>query len=127
MYRLPVLEVLLSPLLQERAHALVLVLGAAGNAEGLGPSKAEPVWMSVCMPMRMQRLDSHTAIWALAQIALARLHGLIHQLLGGVDLADQADGLGLVGLDGLGRQNQLHSLADAHDAGQPLGGRRSRG
>src|SRR5699024_9398356 len=34
-------------------------------------SKAEPVAMSVCMPMRMQRLDSDTAIWALAQMALA--------------------------------------------------------
>ena len=70
MYRLPVLEVLLSPLLQERAHALVLVLGAAGNAEGLGLESG------ACVDVGLHAhadaaLDSHTAIWALAQIALA--------------------------------------------------------
>ena len=120
MYRLPVLEVLLSPLLQERAHALVLVLGAAGNAEGLGLESGAGVDVGLHAHADAALGFAHGDLGVGAD-RVGQLHGLIHQLLGGVDLADQADGLGLVGLDGLGRQNQLHSLADAHDAGQPLG------
>ena len=52
---------------------------------------------------------------------ICQFDGLVHQFLGRINVADQTDALSLLRLDGLGSQNQFHSIGNAHDASQPLG------
>ena len=111
---------LLLALLQEGAHALLLVLGGKAHGEQL-----------VLHGDAVVNVHLHTAVDAGLGVlhgdggvggeGPGHLHGLVDQLLRGIDLIHQTDGLGLLGADGLAGEDQLLGLGDAHAAGQTLG------
>ena len=111
---------LLLALLQEGAHALLLVLGGKAHGEQL-----------VLHGDAVVNVHLHAAVDA----GLGVLHGdggvdheglchgdrAVHQLLRSVHSVHQADLLGLLGADGLAGEDQLLGLGDAHPAGKTLG------
>ncbi|CAN4045424.1 DUF4316 domain-containing protein, partial [Dysosmobacter welbionis] len=115
-----VLEVLLLALLQEGAHALLLVLGGKAHGEQLvlqGDAVVD-VHLHPAVDAGLGILHSDGGVGG---EGLGHLHSLVQQLLGGIDLIHQADALGLLSTDLLAGEDQLLGLGHAHTAGQTLG------
>ena len=111
---------LLLALLQEGAHALLLVLGGEAHGEQLVLHGDAVVNVHLHAPVDagLGVLDGDGGV---GHEGLGHGDGLVQQLLGGIDGVDQADLLGLGGADGVTGEDQLLGLGDAHAAGQTLG------
>ncbi|MPM15563.1 hypothetical protein SDC9_61934 [bioreactor metagenome] len=117
--RLLVLKVLGSAFLQESTHALVLVLGAAADAESLGliGGAGVNVGLDALADAALGLADCDLSVGA---DGVCQLHSLGHKLFGRINIGNQADFLGLGGADHLRGEDKLHGLGNAYDAGQTL-------
>src|SRR5215213_3776975 len=117
--RLPAFEVGLA-LFEKRADALVLVL--AGEGEGEEVYLAAQALVEVGAGGRLDRLLGHAQRdGALLGDAVGQLQGLRFEVGRGDDEVDEAEVVGVLRVDHVAREDQLHRLTLADESRQALG------